>query len=401
VAPYLLPTTRRFVEHTATLPGVKLGLITQEPEERIPPELREGLAAVEITSDALDSNRIADACHRIERATGPVERVLGALEELQVPLGEVRTALGLPGMDGPTARNFRDKARMKEVLRAHGLPCARHVRAKTTEKALAFVREVGFPVIVKPTAGSGSRDTFRVEDEEQLLEVLDLDGSTDGVETMIEEFITGQEHSFDSVFLGGRLVWHSVCHYFPRPLDIMENDWMQWCVVIPREADHPRYRDIRDVAERSLQALGMTNGLSHMEWFRRADGGLAISEVGARPPGAQFVTLISYAHGIDLYRAWAHLMVFDEFDAPDRPFAAGAAFLRAQGTGRKITAIRGAEEVVAGLRGLAVEVRLPAEGAPPRSGYEGDGYVIVRHPQTEVVEEALGEIVRNIRVELG
>jgi biotin carboxylase len=304
-------------------------------------------------------------------------------------------------MDGETARNFRDKARMKEVLRAHGLPCARHVRVKTPEEALGFVREVGFPVIVKPTAGSGSRDTFRVEDEDQLREVLNLDGAPSGAETMIEEFITGREHSFDSVFLGGRLVWHSVCHYFPRPLDIMENEWMQWCVVIPREADHPRYRDIRVVAERSLQVLGMENGLSHMEWFRRPDGGLAISEVGARPPGAQFVTLISYAHAIDLYRAWAHLMVFDEFAPPERPFAAGAAFLRAQGSGKKITAIRGAEEVVASLRGVAVEVQLPAEGAVPRSGYEGDGYVIVRHPRTEVVEDALDQIVRNIRVELG
>ena len=34
-------------------------------------------------------------------------------------------------------------------------------------------------------------------------------------------------------------------------------------------------------------------------------------------------------------------------------------------------------------------------------GYEGDGYAIVRHPETAVVEEALKRIVSRVRVELG
>ena len=41
-------------------------------------------------------------------------------------LGEVRQRLRIRGMDAETAKNFRDKARMKEILRAHDLPCARH-----------------------------------------------------------------------------------------------------------------------------------------------------------------------------------------------------------------------------------------------------------------------------------
>ncbi|MCA9751660.1 MAG: ATP-grasp domain-containing protein, partial [Gemmatimonadetes bacterium] len=283
VAPFLLPTTRRFVEHAATLPGVRLALVTQEPAEKIPAPLRKQLAAQEIVENALDPDVITGAVRAVNTRLGPVHRVLGALEELQVPLGEVRDRLGIPGMGAEAARNFRDKARMKEVLRANGLPCARHTRVRSDDEAWAFVREVGYPLIVKPTAGSGSRNTFRVEDEEQMREVLALDRSGPGAETMIEEFVTGQEHSFDSVFLNGRLVWFSCCHYFPRPLDILENDWMQWCVVIPREADHPRYADIRVVAEAALRKLGMVDGLSHMEWFRRPDGGIAISEVGARP----------------------------------------------------------------------------------------------------------------------
>src|SRR5438105_30820 len=44
VAPYLLETTMRFVGAAARLPGARLALITAEPEDRLPPELRQALA---------------------------------------------------------------------------------------------------------------------------------------------------------------------------------------------------------------------------------------------------------------------------------------------------------------------------------------------------------------------
>ena len=56
------------------------------------------------------------------RQLGQVQRLLAVLEQLQVPLAQVREPLGIPGMDAATAGNFRDKARMKTVLRAAGVP---------------------------------------------------------------------------------------------------------------------------------------------------------------------------------------------------------------------------------------------------------------------------------------
>src|SRR5690606_14247710 len=111
----------------------------------------------------------------------------------------------------------------------------------------------------------------------------------------------------------------------------------------PREIRGPQYDEIRRVAQRSLQVLGLHSGLSHMEWFRRPDGSVAISEVGARPPGAQFTSLLSYAHDMDMYKGWASLAVYDAFDPPPRKWAVGAAYLRAQGHGR-ITAVHGLRE---------------------------------------------------------
>ena len=85
----------------------------------------------------------------------------------------------------------------------------------------------------------------------------------------------------------------------------------------------PEYDAIRQVAPDALRALGLRTGLTHMEWFRRPDGSVAVSEVGARPPGAQITSMLCYAHDFDLYRAWARLMIDGTFDPPQRKWAVG------------------------------------------------------------------------------
>jgi hypothetical protein len=44
VAPFFLDTTLRFVDAAASLPDVRLGLVSQDPEEKLPKALRSKLA---------------------------------------------------------------------------------------------------------------------------------------------------------------------------------------------------------------------------------------------------------------------------------------------------------------------------------------------------------------------
>ncbi len=400
VAPFFAETTLRFVSAVSRVEGARTTLITQEAPEKLPADLRGRLAAVVRVKDALTAPSIARAVQSIQTASGtPVRRLLGTLEELQVPLGEVRDTLGLPGMGADAADRFRDKARMKSTLRAAGLPCARHALAHSVDEARAFIQAVGYPVIVKPQAGSGSRGTYRLSTDEDLAGCLRSMPPSSGRPLMFEEFVTGAEHSFDAVSIGGEVVWHSINDYLPGALEVVREPWIQWCVVLPREVDDPRYEGIRRVAADALDALGMDTGLSHMGWFRRPDGSVAISEVGARPPGARFVHLISWAHDFDMFRAWADLVVHGRFDPRPRPYAAGAAYLRAQGSG-KVARVRGLDEVLAELGPMVVESRPPRLGQPTSGQYEGEGYVIVRHPDTDVVRRAVSRIVSSVRVEL-
>jgi len=399
VAPYLLEATARFVATAASLPDVHLGVITSEPADSLHPELRRLLAGHWRVDDALDPAQLAQAVTGLSGQLGRVERLVGALEQLQVPLAQVREGLGIEGMDVQTALNVRDKSRMKEVLQAAGIPCARHALVRSAADAVAFGERVGFPLVAKPPAGAGAQATYRLDDEGMLRGWLGAVSPRADSPALLEEFLTGEEHSFDSISMGGRAVWSSIADYHPPPLDVLRNPWIQWTVVVPRHIDGPEYAGIREWGPAALQALGVRDALTHMEWFRRPDGSVAISEVAARPPGAQITSMHGYTHDFDLYRAWAELMIRDRFEPPERKFAAGTAFLRGMGHGR-VRAVHGVDAVQQQVGHLVVEARLPEPGQPASGDYTGEGYVTVRADDTETVRDALQRVVTGIRIEI-
>jgi biotin carboxylase len=398
-APFFMDATLRFLRGAAQLPDVALTVISQDPAEKIPGDIRAAIAGHWRVDDALDAQQLVDAARQLQQRFGKAVSLFGPLEQLQVPLAIAREALGIAGLSADAARNFRDKSRMKDVLRNAGIPCARHSLVGDAASARSFVARVGLPMVVKPPDGAGGKATFRLDREQDLDNYLKQYPPNPERPTLFEEFVSGTEHSFDSVVINGKPVWHSISRYMPSPLEVLENDWIQWCVMLPRDINDTQYDPIREAGFASLNALGLQTGLSHMEWFRLANGEIAISEVGARPPGAQISTLLSYAHDVDFYKAWPRLMAFGEFEPPQRRYAAGAAYIRGQGRGR-VSHITGVDDIQRRFGSIVVEAKLPQSGQAPTDSYEGDGYIIVRHPDTEIVQNTLQEIVATIRVEL-
>jgi hypothetical protein len=399
VAPFMLEATTRFVATAAQLADVRLALITSESADRLPADLRDHLAGHWRVDNALDPGQIAAAVNGLSGQLGPVERIVAALEQLQVPLAQVREALGIEGMDVPTALSVRDKSRMKTVLRNADVPCARHQLVRQPTEALAFAQAVGFPLVAKPPAGAGAQATYRLDDVGALQGWLQAVPPRPDAPALLEEFLVGEEHTFDSVTMGGQTVWASIADYRPPPLEVLRNPWMQWTVLLRRDIGGPDYAGIHALGPAAIRALGVRDAFTHMEWFRRPDGSVAVSEVAARPPGAQLSSMLGYAYDMDFYRAWAALVILGRFEPPERRFAAGTAYLRGQGRGR-VRAVHGVDEVQRQIGHLVVEAQLPRAGQSAAADYLGEGFIMVRDPDTGVVEDALRRIIDGVRVEL-
>jgi biotin carboxylase len=334
----------------------------------------------------------------LRRRHGPIHRIVGILEPLMVPLAQAREAFNVPGTRPETADLFRDKSRMKAALRHAGLEVARSKLVGSSNDARAFAEEVGFPMVLKPPAGMGAKSTFRVSTLDALLRAVE--GMHASVENPVlaEEMLRGQELSFETLTVGGTPRAHSISQYAPSCLEVLENPWIQWVCFFPRDISGPEYDGARAMGFAAIAALGLDNGVTHMEWFRREDGRLAIGEIAQRPPGANITRMIGLAHDVDAYRAWARAVIDGEVDAPwTRKHAVGCAFLRGMGHGR-VAGVSGVAQANEAVGRWVVESKLPSIGAPKSDSYEGDGYVIARGDSDEVVKHALKTIIETVRV---
>ena len=395
VAPYPLETTMSFVAGLSSLDDVRMLGIFQKPPEG---PAASAFADVALIPDVFDANLLTEAGKVLAQRHGRIHRFLGVLEELQVPLAIARTRLDVAGTSVETAHVFRDKGHMKDALRAAGIQVARHSRIRSDKDAWRFIEDVGFPIVMKPPAGAGCRATYRINHVQELVSALQEIHPSESREVLGEEFLTGQEYSFETLTIDGKVRFHSLGRYYPSPLEVMENDWIQWVVHMPKEIDGPEFDAVKAVGPKVIAALGLDSGMTHMEWFRRADGSVAVGEIAARPPGAQIVTLTGMVHDMDCVRQWARAVIDGAFDGPwERKYSAGVAFLRGAGIGR-ISGIDGLAEAQQRMGHLVVKAQLPRIGWNKSTSYEGDGWAIVRDTDSAVVKQALFDLITTVKV---
>jgi formate-dependent phosphoribosylglycinamide formyltransferase (GAR transformylase) len=398
VAPFPAETSLRFLRALHGLSGLRVSVVANRLASGRDRLLYRHHARLK---NPLNPSELRHAIASLIKLHGPAHRIVGLLEPMQVQLAQMREHFGVFGTKVATAELFRDKSKMKQALRRAGLPCAKHALLHSFSEARAFAQSVGLPIILKPPAGMGCKATWRIHRLEQLRSAIGALSPSAQNPVLAEEMLLGTEHSHETVTVHGQVQLSSVTDYHPTPLEVMENPWIQWRVVAPREVGGPAYADAHALGAKTIAALGLQHGMTHMEWFRRSDGSLAIGEIAARPPGANIVRLTGLCHSTSMYRAYARALVDDAFDGPfERRFASGCAFLRGSGQGR-VLAVDGVGALRQRLGPIVVEAKLPRLGAPKSDSYEGDGYILVRHERTEVVEEALRAIVASIRVYYG
>ena len=115
-----------------------------------------------------------------------------------------------------TVRGFRDKQLMKDRVAAAGLRVPRAQRVRSIAEAWGAVEHTGFPAIIKPISGAGSADTYKVESRADLERVLPHLHHVP--EAICEEFIAGEEYTYDTVSIAGRPAYESVTRYLPNAL---------------------------------------------------------------------------------------------------------------------------------------------------------------------------------------
>ncbi len=332
-----------------------------------------------------------------------VDRLEATVEAHIMAAASVREATGIPGTSVKTAYLCRDKPAMKEALREAGIPTAQSARAESPDDARQFVKQVGYPVILKPPAGAGASGTYRVRDDDALERVIRECGLADGVAVAIEEFIEGHEGFIDTVTIDGKVAHEFITHYYPNVLEAMRTRWISPQMVATNRIDEPGYREVREMTRKVIEILDIGTSATHMEWFFGPKG-LKFSEIGCRPPGVCQWDVYCAANEFDLYYEWASAIAHGRTAGkPSRRYAGGMIALRPDRDGR-ITGYSGADEIQRRYGEHIVAAHLPPEGTPTQpveAGYMANAWVRMRHPDYDALRAMLDDVGRTLKVHAG
>ena len=353
------------------------------PREQLPHSVKPYLY------DYLAVPRILDEMDVMDRVSGwlrgrEMDRVLTNWEPLVMLAARLRERWGLPGMSVETVRAFRDKQLMKERVAAAGLRVPKSRRVHTAAQVREAAEEIGYPLILKPIAGAGCADTYKVASANELEHILPMLGGLS--QASCEEYIEGEELTYDTLCIDGKPVMENVSQYIPKPLEARTVEWISPIAISIRDLSQPKLAGGIALGRATLQALGMGDGFTHMEWYLTPKGEAVFGEIACRPGGAGLVDQMNYTCDADLFREWARVSCWRHFEADaTRKYNVGIVFKRAQGWGN-ITRIDGLGEWLRACGPWVVEEKLLRPGTSRRDWKQtqtSDGHVIVRHPQWE------------------
>jgi D-alanine-D-alanine ligase len=187
-----------------------------------------------------------------------------------------------------------DKAHMKTVMAAAGLPTGRYVVVRdrdwrlNRELVLKEAEELGWPVFVKPARAGSSQGISKAHDRSELEEAVEfarqhdpkvlIEAAIEGreIECAVLESL-GDEPAAASVpgevrVVGGQEFFDFEAKYYPD----------QMSLTVPADLPAETAEELRAMAVRAFEALDC-EGLARVDFFYTPDGKLILNEINTMP----------------------------------------------------------------------------------------------------------------------
>ncbi|RWP12336.1 MAG: ATP-grasp domain-containing protein [Mesorhizobium sp.] len=266
----------------------------------------ENVEVIRVETNNLDA--LIRECSRL-RATYHIAGVTSAAEPFYATVGKLCRHFDLPGPDPASVERCCDKFIQRQLLGEAGVPIPAYRFAATATDIESAAAEIGLPVILKPTVGSGSRGVRLCRDSDELAEHTSylLGGnhmlaSSPGI--LVEEFANGPHYIAE--IMGNEVIGITTVDFGPPPHFVFRES------IFPAPLADDEHERIANVSLSCLQALGLGWGPTCIE-FRWTKLGPVVIEVNPRLAGGD-PTLILSAYGVDLVAEHIKLVIGDEWN---------------------------------------------------------------------------------------
>src|SRR3989449_4079234 len=198
----------------------------------------------------------------------PIDAVVGVDDTTAVAAAAISAALGLPHNAVPATSAARDKHRMRELLRKHGVPVPRFARFSLQEDPAALAPSVTFPCVVKPLVLSSSCGVIRADNAAEFAHAFRRVAAlltrlgVASRDILVEDFVPGAEVALEGLLTRGEL---RVLALFDKPDPLNGPFFEETIYVTPSRLPANIQKEIGFCTARALKALGLKEGPVHAE----------------------------------------------------------------------------------------------------------------------------------------
>jgi len=196
---------------------------------------------------------------------------------------------------------------MKRVFEQNGIPAARGCVCRTLLEGLKLADQTGYPLVAKPDIGVGANKTYKLHSAEEMQRFF---AEKPPVDYILEEFVRGTLVSYDGLVDQNGLIVFSSSMVFSSGVMEMVNEGLDTWYYTLREIPP----ELEALGKKLAAAYDLRERFFHFEFFQMADGKYVILEVNMRPPGGLTTDMWNFANDIDIYAAYAGVVVFNHFE---------------------------------------------------------------------------------------
>jgi biotin carboxylase len=355
----------------------------------------------------------AAAAHemRAYAARRPLDAVVPVDDATTVVASAVGEALGLRVNPLAAAQATRNKAVMRRLLAAAGVPSPPFTTVGVEEDPRAVARRMAYPCVLKPLVLSASRGVIRADEEagfvaaferiRAILRAPDVAEMGEGTDTiLVEGFIPGAEVALEGLLEAGAL---RTLALFDKP-DPLDGPFFEETIyVTPSRLPDATQAAVADVTARAARALGLTDGAVHCELrLRRTEAGRepVVLEIAARSIGGLCGRTLRFGTGMSLEELILRRALGRPVASLERERAAAAVMMIPIPRRGVLEEVRGLDEAraVRHIEDVTILLHKGQEVVPLPEGSRYLGFIFSRAATPAEAEAALREAHRHLQL---
>ena len=237
--------------------------------------------------------------------TREIESLYTTSEPIIELAGYLRERFNIPGMNYSESLKVRNKHIMKKTAIERGIATAKFSLVTSLKELYAFIKETGYPIVIKPVSGCATSYTFKISSFGTFFNVNVIKMLCRHKEFLAEKFIDGHEYHCNSIVVNGKIVFSSVGKNLYNNMETVLDSKPKGSIAFPAYCDNDwPIRDIKSFNERLVNCYGIRNGISHAEVFVDSRGVVYLGEIAARIGGPPIGDCIKNTSGVDINKAY-------------------------------------------------------------------------------------------------